>query len=120
MDIKIHQWKNISEEQLTPLLTRQMFSTDKQTVALVRLKKGCVVPEHHHEPEQITSIIEGALEFTIDNRKIILRGGESMIIPANVPHAAVALEDTLDLDIFSSVRWDWVNGTDDYIRSGNR
>ncbi|MDD5542696.1 MAG: cupin domain-containing protein [Acidobacteriia bacterium] len=120
MDIKIHKWMDIKEEQLTPLLTRQMVSTDKQTIALVRLKKGCVVPEHHHEPEQVTSIIDGALEFTIDNRTIVLRKGESMIIPANVPHAARALEDTLDLDIFSSVRWDWVNGTDDYIRSGNR
>lgn len=120
MDIKIHRWSEIKEEQLTPLLTRQMISTDKQTVAIVRLKKGCVVPEHHHEPEQITSIIDGALEFTIDNQKIVLRKGESMVIPSHVPHAAVALEDTLDLDIFSSVRWDWVNGTDDYIRSGNR
>lgn len=120
MDIRIHKWADIKEEQLTPLLTRQMVSTDKQTIALVRLKKGCIVPEHRHDPEQVTSIIEGALEFTIDNRKIVLRSGESMIIPPNVPHAALALEDTLDLDVFSSVRWDWVNGTDDYIRSGNR
>jgi quercetin dioxygenase-like cupin family protein len=120
MDIKIRPWSDIPEEQLTPLLTRQMLSTDKQTIAIVRLKKGCVVPEHHHEPEQVTSILEGALEFTIDNRKIVLRKGETMVIPSNIPHAAVALEDTLDLDIFSSVRWDWVNGTDDYIRSGNK
>ncbi len=119
-NIKIHRWTDIREEKLTPLLTRQMLSTDKQTVAIVRLKKGCAVPEHQHDPEQITSILEGALEFTIDNQKIVLHKGESMVIPPNVPHAAVALEDTLDLDIFSSVRWDWVKGTDDYIRSGNR
>jgi quercetin dioxygenase-like cupin family protein len=120
MDIQIHQWSDIPEEQLTPMLTRQMLSTEKQTVAIVRLKKGCVVPEHFHEPEQITSILEGALEFTINNQQIVLRKGESMIIPSNMPHSAVALEDTLDLDIFSSVRWDWVNGTDHYIRSGNK
>jgi len=120
MDIKIHKWSNINEEQLTPLLTRQMLSSERQTIAIVRLKKDCIVPEHHHESEQITSIIEGALEFIINHRKIVLKKGESMIIPSNVPHAAVALEDTIDLDIFSPVRWDWVNGTDDYIRSGNR
>lgn len=120
MDIKIHKWSDIREEQLTPLLTRQMLSTDKQTVAIVRLKKGCIVPQHQHEPEQITSILEGALEFTINNQKIVLKKGETMVIPSNAPHAAVAIEDTLDLDIFSSVRWDWMNGTDDYLRSGNK
>jgi quercetin dioxygenase-like cupin family protein len=119
MDIHIHRWCDIPEEQLTSMLTRQMLSTGKQTVAIVRLKKGCVVPEHFHEPEQITSILEGALEFTINHQKIVLWKGESMVIPSNLLHAAVALEDTLDLDIFSSVRWDWVNGTDKYIRSGN-
>jgi quercetin dioxygenase-like cupin family protein len=119
MDIQIYQWSDIPEEQLTSMLTRQMLSTGKQTVAIVRLKNGCVVPEHFHEPKQITSILAGALEFTINNQKIVLRKGQSMVIPSNLPHAAVALEDTLDLDIFSSVRWDWVHGTDKYIRSGN-
>lgn len=120
MEIKIHQWTDIAEERLTPLLTRQMISSNRQTVAIVRLKKGCIVPQHSHEPEQITSILEGALEFEIDGQKIVLKKGETMIIPPNVPHAAVALEDTLDLDIFSPVRRDWINGTDDYLRSGNR
>ncbi|MBZ5535156.1 MAG: cupin domain-containing protein [Acidobacteriia bacterium] len=120
MDIKIQKWSDIKVEQLTPLLTRQMLSSEHQTVAIVRLKKGCIVPQHSHESEQITSVIEGALEFEINNQTIVVRTGESMVIPSNVPHAAKALEDTIDLDIFSPVRWDWVNGTDDYIRSGNR
>ena len=120
MDIQIKKWTDIEVEQLTPLLTRQMISSEHQTVAIVRRRKGCVVPPHSHEGEQITSILEGALEFEINNQTIVLRKGESMVIPSNVPHAAKALEDTVDLDIFSPVRWDWVNGTDDYIRSGNR
>lgn len=120
MDIKIHKWSEIRKEQLTPLLTRQMLSSERQTVAIVRLKKGCIVPQHSHESEQITSIIEGALQFEIDLKTIVLRKGETMVIPSNVPHAAEALEDTIDLDIFSPVRGDWIDGTDDYIRSGNR
>jgi quercetin dioxygenase-like cupin family protein len=120
MDIKIKKWTDIEVEQLTPLLTRQMLSSERLTVAIVRLKKGCIVPQHSHESEQITSILDGALEFEINNQTIVLRKGESMVIPSHVPHAAKALEDTIDLDIFSPVRGDWVNGTDDYIRSGNR
>ena len=120
MDIKILKWTDIEVEQLTPLLTRQMLSSKRMTVAIVRLKKGCIVPQHSHESEQITSIVEGALEFEINDQTIVLRKGESMVTPSNVPHAARALEDTIDLDIFSPVRWDWVDGTDAYIRSGNQ
>lgn len=120
MSITIQKWSEIPEEQLTPLLSRQMLSSERQTIAIVRLKKGCIVPQHFHESEQITSLIEGALQFEINQKTMVLRKGETMVIPSNVPHAAVALEDTLDLDIFSPVRQDWIDGTDDYIRSGNR
>ncbi len=42
--------------------------------------------------------------------------GEVLVIPPNLPHAATALEDTLDVDVFSPPREDWLNKTDDYLR----
>ena len=39
-----------------------------------------------------------------------------LVIPSGVPHGAVALEDTLDLDVFSPPRQDWLEGTDAYLR----
>jgi quercetin dioxygenase-like cupin family protein len=48
----------------------------------------------------------------------VVRKGEVLHIPSNVPHRAVALEDTLDLDIFSPIRPDWLDGTDHYLRRG--
>ena len=39
-----------------------------------------------------------------------------LLIPCNVPHSAVALEDTLDVDVFSPPRQDWLDRTDDYLR----
>ncbi len=73
-------------------------------VAQVFLKKDAVVPEHHHESEQLTYILEGALKFELEGREVVVRQGEVLHIPSNVPHRAVALEDTLDLDIFSPIR----------------
>jgi hypothetical protein len=40
-----------------------------------------------------------------------------MHIPSNVVHSATAVEDTLDVDVFSPPRQDWLDKTDDYLRS---
>jgi len=88
-------------------------------LAHVYLKKGSVVPKHQHENEQFTYILEGALEFLIGEngeRKEIIHAGEVLHLPSNVPHAARALEDTLDLDIFCPPRQDWLDKTDAYLR----
>jgi len=85
-------------------------------VARVLMKKGCVVPLHSHANEQISYILEGALKFLIDSKEIVVRSGEVLCIPGNVPHEALALEDTVDLDIFNPPRQDWINKTDQYLR----
>ena len=102
------------------MISRKIISGDKAMVAQVFLKKGAVVPEHHHESEQITYILEGALKFQIEGKEIVVRKGEVLSIPSNVPHRAVALEDTLDLDIFSPIRVDWLTRNDEYLRRGDR
>jgi quercetin dioxygenase-like cupin family protein len=75
-----------------------------------------VVPLHSHENEQITYILEGALKFALQGQDIVVHAGEILIIPANVPHSAEALEDTVDLDLFCPPRADWIDGTDAYLR----
>jgi quercetin dioxygenase-like cupin family protein len=87
-------------------------------VARVLLKKGCVVPLHSHHNEQVTYILEGTLKFGLNDEEIIVRAGEVLCIPPNVPHEAVALEDTVDLDIFTPPREDWIGKTDAYLRCG--
>ncbi len=87
-------------------------------IAHVYLAKGAVVPQHSHENEQITYILEGALRFRIGadrSEEIVVRAGEVLTIPSNVPHEAEALEDTLDVDVFNPPRADWLNGTDSYF-----
>ncbi len=112
------QWQNVRRERLNPLLERQVVSGEKAMVARVYLQKGCVVPPHSHISEQVTYILEGALKFQLAGQEdVVVRAGEVLVIPSNVVHSAVALEDTVDLDIFSPIREDWLNGTDAYLRS---
>jgi quercetin dioxygenase-like cupin family protein len=106
-------------EHLNPLLERQFVYGDRAMLARLTLRKGCIVPEHSHENEQITYILEGALKFILGGeREIIVRAGEVLVIPSNLKHSAEALEDTLDLDIFTPPRQDWISGTDAYLRKG--
>lgn len=109
-------WHTIPLEDLNPLLQRQFVVGQEIMLARVLLKKGCIVPEHSHHNEQLTYIVEGALKFWIDHREITVHAGEVLCIPSNMPHKAEAIEDTVDLDIFSPPRADWINKTDQYLR----
>jgi len=111
-------WKNVEREHLNPLIDREMVVGGKIMLARVLLKKGAHVPRHQHHNEQVTYILEGALKFAIDGKEIVVRAGEVLCIPSNMPHEAWAIEDTVDLDVFDPPREDWLNKTDDYLRHG--
>ena len=111
-------WESVPLEVMSDMISRKVINGEKGMVAQVFLKKNGVVPEHHHESEQITYIMEGALLFQIGGKEIVVRKGEVLTIPSNVPHRAIALEDTLDLDIFAPIRLDWLTKNDEYLRRG--
>jgi quercetin dioxygenase-like cupin family protein len=113
-----HRWEDMPRERVSDELERRLVTGDRMMLAHVYIKKGCVVPQHSHENEQLTYILEGALKFWIgeEMREEIVSAGEVLVIPPNVLHKAEALEDTLDVDIFSPPRQDWLDQTDDYLR----
>jgi len=114
-----YRWDEMPKERVSDLLERRLVTSERMMLAHVYLEKGCIVPKHSHENEQITYILEGALHFWIgedESEEVIVRAGEVLVIPSNVPHKAEALEDTLDVDIFSPPRQDWLDKTDDYLR----
>src|SRR5882762_5260642 len=111
-------WSSVEVEALNPLLGRHFVVGQNVMLARVLLKKGCIVPEHSHHNEQITYVLEGALKFWIDGKVIVVKSGEVLTIPPHMPHKAEALADTIDLDVFSPPRADWINKTDAYLRGG--
>jgi quercetin dioxygenase-like cupin family protein len=108
--------KELPIEQVNPLLDRQIVCGERSMLARIILRKGCIVPQHSHENEQISYILEGALKFAIEGQEIVVAAGEVLVIPSHVPHSAEALEDTVDLDLFCPPREDWLNKTDAYLR----
>jgi quercetin dioxygenase-like cupin family protein len=114
-----HRWNDMEKERVNDMLDRRLITGERVMLAHVYLKKGCIVPKHSHENEQITYILEGALRFKLgdDQKEVVtVSAGEVLHIPSNLPHEAEAVEDTLDVDVFSPPRADWLNKTDSYLR----
>ena len=114
--VRLHRWDEIALEKVTEMLSRKIVSGDREMLVQIYVKRGCLVPMHAHESEQMTYVLQGALRFLIDGEEITVREGEVLHIPSNVPHEAHALEDTLDVDVFSPPREDWLNKSDHYLR----
>ena len=116
--VRHYRWDDVPRERVTDTIDRRIVTAERMMIAHVYLRKGAIVPRHSHENEQITYILEGALRFQIGEdgaQQIDVHAGEVLVIPSNVPHAAVALEDTLDVDVFNPPRQDWLDGTDSYF-----
>ena len=114
-----YRWDDMPKEPLNDLIDRRLVTGERIMLAHVYLKKGAVVPMHHHDNEQITYILEGRLRFWIgseDAEPLDIGPGEVLHLPSNVPHKAEALEDTFDVDVFSPPRQDWLDGSDSYLR----
>ena len=112
-------WEEMEREFVVEGIERRLVTGERMMLAHVYLKRGAVVPLHSHENEQLTYILEGALRFWIggeESEPVDVRAGEVLVIPSHVPHKAEALEDTLDVDVFSPPRQDWLDKTDDYFR----
>jgi quercetin dioxygenase-like cupin family protein len=116
--VRHFRWSDIPEERVTDVISRKLITGDDMMLAHVYLKKDALVPQHSHHNEQLTYILSGALRFRIGadrSQEVTVRAGEVLHIPSHVPHEALALEDTLDVDIFSPPRQDWLDGTDSYF-----
>ena len=111
----LHRWDEIALDKVTEMLSRKVVNGDRQMLVQVYVKRGCLVPMHAHESEQMTYVLQGALKFVVGGDEITVREGEVLLIPSGVAHQAEALEDTFELDVFSPIRQDWLDHTDDYF-----
>ena len=115
-EIQHKELRALTPEAVNPKMTRRLIWGDRLMASLLEFKAGAVVPSHQHENEQLTYCVSGTMHFTFLDRKIILRGGEVLLIPSNVPHGAEMSEDTVEMDFFSPPRQDWISGSDAYLR----
>jgi quercetin dioxygenase-like cupin family protein len=114
--LKHIRWDEIETEQLNPKLKRQFFTSGGVTMARLTMGAGLVIPTHHHGSEQITSVVQGSIKMWLEGKEYLLRAGDVLCIPANLPHTTEVLENTVCLDVFSPPRTDWLAGEDSYLR----
>jgi quercetin dioxygenase-like cupin family protein len=126
-DVRHQSWDDVRLEELSPLISRRLITSETTMMAHVILKKGAIVPAHDHINEQFTYVLSGVLRFWIGAHAdapgdtfIDVKEGDVLVIPSMVRHRAEALEDTLDMDVFNPPRQDWLDGSDAYLRSGAR
>ena len=119
-----YRWDDLPLEELNPTIGRRLVTGERMMIAHVYLQQGAIVPRHEHDNEQLTYILEGTLRLWLgpddDEETFDVRAGEVLHIPPNVPHRAEALENTLDVDVFSPPRADWLDGSDAYLRDQGR
>jgi quercetin dioxygenase-like cupin family protein len=113
--VRLHRWDEIALEKVTEMISRKVVTGEREMIGQIYLKRGALVPMHSHESEQLTYVLQGAMKFLIGGEEITVREGEVLHIPSWVPHQAEALEDTFEIDLFSPIRQDWLDGTDNYF-----
>ena len=113
--VRLYRWDEIALEKVTEMISRKIITGEREMVTQIYLKRGALVPLHSHESEQMTYVLQGALKFLINREEITVREGEVLHIPSWVEHQAEAIDDTFEMDIFSPIRHDWLDGTDAYF-----
>src|SRR5262245_60420272 len=110
--VRLHRWDEIALEKVTEMLSRKIVRGDREMLVQSYVKRGCQIPMHAHDSEQMTYVLQGAVKFVVAGEEITVREGEVLHIPSGVQHQAEALEDTFELDVYSPIRQEWI-GTDD-------
>ncbi|MFI5282752.1 MAG: cupin domain-containing protein [Candidatus Dormibacterales bacterium] len=100
--------KNIAPLAIRDGITARAVNGERTTMAVVDLAPGAVLPEHHHENEQLGLVIAGLMTMRIGSEKRDLQPGDTYVIPSHVPHDAQAGPQGCTVaDVFAPIRADW-------------
>jgi quercetin dioxygenase-like cupin family protein len=101
---------NLSEVESRELLEgaeARFVHADTMTVAYWDFEPGVPLPEHAHPHEQVTNVIEGVFDLTVNGRTTRLEAGSVAVIPPNAVHAGRAVTSCRIIDVFHPVREDY-------------
>ena len=97
----------IPEREIVPGYRARFVHGDNMTLAYWDVDPGAELPEHAHPQEQITNVLEGEFELTVDGETRVLKPGQAVVIPGNVPHSGRAQTACRLLDAFQPARDDY-------------
>src|SRR4051812_27204327 len=97
----INSFDDIVVKEIAPGYFSKLIHTDNNTINFIEVTRGSVVPTHQHIHQQLSFVLEGSFQLTVNGTPHQLDKGLYAIIPPNVPHAGLALTDCKLIDIFS-------------------
>jgi quercetin dioxygenase-like cupin family protein len=88
-------WSEVPVEEVYRGIARQILHGASQTMVRYVYAPGSEFPVHSHPEEQVTVVVSGEIVFTIDGEPVALRAGQAAVIPANMPHGAKVIGETM-------------------------
>jgi quercetin dioxygenase-like cupin family protein len=100
--------RDLPSTEMLPGVVRRAVYLEHTMMTFFEFEPGAVIPEHSHPHEQITYVVQGAMEFRLGDETRVLRAGEGACCPPHVPHSAVILDEpTVALDGWYPPREDY-------------
>ncbi|TCV94366.1 cupin domain-containing protein [Biostraticola tofi] len=103
-------YKDTIEQDLGEGVSRRILAHGGTMMAVkVTFATGAVGPLHHHQHEQLTYVLSGKFEFTIDGITQVVSEGDTLYKAPNIVHGCVCLEAGVLLDTFTPQREDFLS-----------
>ncbi len=110
--MKFYDLNKLEPDEVNPAYLRKAIYGDSLAVGRLEVQKGSVTQPHSHDTEEMILVLHGAWLFHLPDGDVILEANQMVCIPAGVEHSSEVLEDTIAIDICSTVRNDWRTGQD--------
>ena len=81
--------------------------SETMTLGYWTIDANAELPEHSHPHEQVSSVLEGEFELTINGVPLVMGPGSVVIIPSHAPHSGKAITDCRIIDAWHPVREDY-------------
>jgi quercetin dioxygenase-like cupin family protein len=104
--MKFYPQKELNGKNLLKGGKVKLVHSDSMTFAEWTFDAGADLPEHSHPHEQITKVIRGEFELTVNGRKVLLKDGDAIVIAPNEIHSGKSITDSMVVDVFHPVRED--------------
>ena len=105
-------WKKSKDKKvLSPapgIEAQSMAFGDSLHILQFHIKKGALMPTHSHPQEQAGYLLQGKMIMTIDGVDHEIDAGDAWAIKGNVPHSVRVIEDGSIIEVFSSIRHDYM------------
>ena len=83
---------DLKAKQLLEGVILKVAAGEKAMMTIFEFELDAVIPPHKHPHEQITYVVEGELEFTVEGKSRILGKGDGVVIPSNHEHSVKVLK----------------------------